>query len=100
MSALEQFINSAQCILTSFARTEPVALGRKIAFKDRLDYLEQCSLHGSISQSGVLLTDAFPYSLPWVQQWDFCSTLSALCYHKTLLVQEQHTIFMISPRMR
>src|SRR5580692_1367610 len=45
MSLLEQFIDSAQCLLASFTRSEPVALGRKIAFKNRLDYLEQCSLH-------------------------------------------------------
>jgi hypothetical protein len=41
-----------------------------------------------------------PTNVCFGQQRDFCSTLSTLCYNNTLLVQDQHTISMISRRMR
>src|SRR5690242_6717700 len=51
ISALKQFIDSAQRILTAFARSELIALGCKVALKDRFHYMEQCSLNDSISKS-------------------------------------------------
>ncbi len=52
ISCLEQFLDSAQRVLTSFAGAKPIALSCKIAFKDRLYPMEQGSLLYSISQSG------------------------------------------------
>src|SRR5260370_13822812 len=44
-------MHSAQCVLASFTRSETVALGGKVAFKDRFNDLEQRPLHDSISRS-------------------------------------------------
>src|SRR6202007_2596439 len=69
IAALKQFIHSAQRILTAFARSEPVALRGKVAFKDRFHYLEQCSLNDSIAESWhsyrtLLFAPRFGYPYP------------------------------------